>query len=134
MNTSRLRIHDVRVFESPSGSSGMPRTTQCSKCGIILNLPDSAAGKRLKCPKCGNKFAIGPDTSEYPITERSDHDASAASSITLPQGGHGDLSLPTASGDLRDTFELPLLGEADAAPGQAKSVQAADVLALFEQK
>src|SRR4051812_19082683 len=115
MNTSRERIHDVRVFESPFGSSGMPRTTQCSKCGVILNLPDSAAGKRLKCPKCNHKFVIGPDTSEYPITERSDHDASAASSITLPRG-HGDLALPTASGDLRDTFDLPLLGEDDSAP------------------
>ena len=39
----------------------MPRTTQCDHCGVILNLPDSAAGKRLKCPKCGQ-------AGEYKVT------------------------------------------------------------------
>src|SRR5262245_9132892 len=112
---------------------GMPRTTQCTECGVILNLPDSAAGKRLKCPKCGHKFVIGSDTSEYPVTERSDHDASASSSITLPRG-HGDASLPTASGDLRDTFDLPLLGEASSGPAAGAKAHAADALALFEAK
>jgi len=74
---------------------------------------------------------VEADTSEYPITERSDHDASADSSITLPRG-HGDLSLPTAAGDLRTTFDLPLLGEAGPTP--ARGAKAADVLALFEEK
>ena len=64
----------------------MPRTTQCNQCGIILNLPENAGGKRLKCPKCGTKFVVGPDSSQYPATERSDVDARAASSSLLAVG------------------------------------------------
>ena len=26
---------------------------QCSDCGAKLRVPDSAAGKSVKCPKCG---------------------------------------------------------------------------------
>src|SRR5208283_355001 len=37
----------------------MSRTILCQKCGIVLNLPASiTAGKKLKCPKCGNRFAV----------------------------------------------------------------------------
>jgi len=115
----------------------MPRTIQCNQCGIILNLPENSSGKRLKCPKCGTKFVVGPDSSQYPTSEHSDVDASAASSmVDLARGGHGDLTLPTAPGDLRETFDLPLLGEATT-PGPssaAKPQTAADALLLFEEK
>lgn len=114
----------------------MPRTIQCNQCGIILNLPENSSGKRLKCPKCGTKFLVGPDSSQYPSSAPSGVDASAASSMTnLPGGGHGDLSLPTASGDLRDTFDLPMMTEAaNGAAGVAKSQATADALMLFDEK
>lgn len=122
----------------------MPRTIQCNQCGIILNLPENSGGKRLKCPKCANKFVVSPDSSQYPTTEKSDLDARAASSSLLQTGGDlGDLPLPTASGDLRETFDLPLLTGADAGPGPrsgsaasaAKPADtAADALLLFEER
>jgi hypothetical protein len=114
----------------------MARTIQCNQCGIILNLPENSSGKRLKCPKCGTKFVVGPDSSQYPATEHSDVDASAASSMTnLPSGGHGDFSLPTSSGDLRDTFDLPMMTEAASGPARAAKPQtAADALMLFDEK
>lgn len=113
----------------------MPRTIQCTRCGVVLNLPDGAGGKRLKCPKCAHKFLVEDDTGQYPTQERSDHDASLDSSMELPRRGHGDASLPTASGDLRDTFDLPLLGEATSAPAPgAKTQTVADALALFDDR
>ncbi|WP_406699772.1 hypothetical protein V5E97_13045 [Singulisphaera sp. Ch08] len=112
----------------------MARTIQCLQCGVILNLPEKSGGKRLKCPKCGTKFQVGPDSSQYPATERSDVDASAASSL-LQSGGHGDFSLPTSSGDLRETFDLPLMTEAAATPARAaKPETAADALLLFDER
>lgn len=117
----------------------MPRTISCIQCGVVLNLPPQAAGKRLKCPKCGTKFQIDQDTTKYPSTEMSTLDASPASSHEIPRG-HGDLSLPTASGDLRETFDLPLMSEAAPAgdlvvPGaDAAPAQAGDALALFQEK
>ncbi|MDE2505736.1 MAG: hypothetical protein KGM43_00845 [Planctomycetota bacterium] len=34
----------------------MPRIIHCPACGIELNLPESALGRRLKCPSCLTKF------------------------------------------------------------------------------
>ncbi|MEZ6033354.1 MAG: hypothetical protein R3C17_09695 [Planctomycetaceae bacterium] len=34
-------------------------TIKCIECGVSLKLPDvSLAGKRIKCPKCGNRFVV----------------------------------------------------------------------------
>lgn len=33
---------------------------KCS-CGKLLNIPDSAAGKQVKCPSCGNVFVAPPE-------------------------------------------------------------------------
>src|SRR5579863_3646597 len=90
--------------------TNMPRTIQCNQCGVVLNIPPQAAGKRLKCPKCGTKFLVDADTSKYPSTELSNHDAQPSSSQEIPKG-HGDVSLPTAAGNLRETFDLPLMTE-----------------------
>jgi len=154
----------------------MPRTIACKHCGVRLNLPEGAAGKRLKCPKCGEKFlAEAPDLNAA-STAPGIADASLATTLSLPQmqsnpdlptdsgvragtgtnpdlpkgsgvrpkggtksdlpmtgaelraRGHGDVDLPTASGDLRDTFDLPLLVD-DNAPGQT-----ADATSLFTEK
>jgi DNA-directed RNA polymerase subunit RPC12/RpoP len=122
----------------------MARSIQCIECGAVLNLPDQAAGRRLKCPRCGAKFVVptdgaapqpagpdsgtkkGPDTT-FVLTRKQ-------SSIDLPV-------MPTAPGDLRDTFDLESM--TGAAPPSAEPVplapgsggrEAADALALFEEK
>jgi predicted RNA-binding Zn-ribbon protein involved in translation (DUF1610 family) len=38
----------------------MPLKTNCPSCGKVLNIPDSAAGKRAKCPACAHVWQI-PD-------------------------------------------------------------------------
>ena len=32
--------------------------TKCSKCGKVLNVPDSAAGRKLKCPACASEIDL----------------------------------------------------------------------------
>jgi phage FluMu protein Com len=137
----------------------MPRTIQCTECGVVLNLPDAAAGRRLKCPKCGHKFQVAADVTKYPSTEMGSHDASAASSqlgvpafgpdesrITnyRPGRGDGDETIPTAEGDLRGTFDLPLLGEdpsssavpagVGAGAGAGRGAATGDAALLFEDR
>lgn len=117
----------------------MPRTIQCTQCGIVLNVPDQAIGKRLKCPKCGTKFATSPDAegspgstyvlpSTKPPSSQEEISARRSSSETLP----------TAAGDLRDTFDLSSMTEVAGPPGSrmvttavAGPKQTADALALF---
>ena len=31
---------------------------QCPSCGVKLKSPDSAAGKKTKCPKCGTPITV----------------------------------------------------------------------------
>ena len=110
----------------------MPHTTQCTQCGIRLNVPEEAAGRRLKCPKCGTKFlpdapnpnaassAMRPGIADASLDSMLDVAAIRSnpdlpvSSGELRKGGHGQADMPTASGDLRDTFDLPLLVDDDA--------------------
>jgi predicted RNA-binding Zn-ribbon protein involved in translation (DUF1610 family) len=40
----------------------------CSGCGVTLTTPDSSAGKRAKCPKCGGAIQI-PDVQQEEIYE-----------------------------------------------------------------
>lgn len=118
----------------------MPRTIQCPDCGVVLNVPEAAAGRRLKCPKCGNRFAADgaptptppppPSASRPPIARR---DPIAGSTLLLStSGGHGDIDLPTASGSLREQFDLPLLGEDG--PTSPVPAGAADPMGLFRDE
>ena len=93
------------------GLGTMPHTIQCPQCGVVLNIPDAAAGRRLKCPKCATKFAAdgGPPPSKP--SSSSLPTRGMASSVTLPAAGREDFDLPIAPGTLRETFDLPLLGE-----------------------
>jgi phage FluMu protein Com len=36
----------------------MPIDVQCGKCGSVLKAPDSAAGRRAKCPKCATSMVV----------------------------------------------------------------------------
>lgn len=110
----------------------MPRTTKCTNCSTVLNIPDEAAGRRLKCPKCGTKFYAdgGPSSSTIGA-----HDASPADPSSQEiRRGHGDLDLPTSPGNLRETFDLPLLSElaAETAAPTKSARPGNDALALFD--
>jgi hypothetical protein len=111
----------------------MPRTISCVHCGVVLNLPDQAVGRKLKCPKCGVKFLAGDAGVDATPANRSgkgngnghgtpppDRTASAESTLELKRkNSSGDLPvLPMAEGDLRETFDLPsMTGAADSGLG-----------------
>lgn len=43
----------------------MPVSTQCPHCDAKLKVPDSASGKKVRCPKCSSPFRI--ETEVIPI-------------------------------------------------------------------
>ena len=59
----------ARVPEYPTaasvGQKTMTRTIQCPHCGVVLNVPESAAGRKLRCPKCSTKFATPSASAWY---------------------------------------------------------------------
>jgi hypothetical protein len=179
-------------------------TIHCPECGVVLNVPESAGGRKLKCPKCETKFAAprfgpgdsiiaepaGPSSSMYPSrregpssgdfdfpprtassgsielpvpptprkkpgaassgsvelpvtpTARKKPGAPSSGSIDLPTpsprkgGSSGSIDLPMAAGPLRETFDLPLLGEDLPTPKAStkKPAAADDALALFQDE
>jgi len=95
----------------------MPRTIQCSECRVRLNLPDQVlAGKRLKCPRCGHKFVVSEADASSASTLPGTADAAETATGLLarrPPSGE-DLPAPRAEGDLRETFDLPLVSAREA--------------------
>ncbi len=114
------------------GVGTMPRTIQCPQCGVVLNVPEAAAGRRLKCPKCATKFATdgGPPPARPSSSTLGTTRGGMASSVTLPASPHDDFDLPTAPGSLREQFDLPLLGEAASSIPTAPAAEA-DPLSLL---
>jgi hypothetical protein len=111
----------------------MPRTIQCTNCGVALNVPDHAAGRRLKCPKCGTKLHANDPGTAASSTTIGLHDARPDSSqLSGSQRSHGDETLPTAAGDLRETFDLPLLTEEDTSSAKPTRGGSSDALSLFQ--
>lgn len=115
----------------------MPRTTQCKSCGATLNLPAKvAAGKRLRCPKCGLRFVVtvSDASSESTFAAPLDADATVSGSdIKKSAPIVDDLPHLTSGGDLRETFDLPLMNARDAERAGA-SAPAGDAAALFEDR
>ena len=109
----------------------MPRTIQCPQCGVVLNVPEAAAGRRLKCPKCATKFAAdgGPPPPRPSSSTMGTH--GMASSVTLPASRLSDIDLPNAPGSLREQFDLPLLGEDERGSGPKVPAAEADPLSLL---
>jgi hypothetical protein len=85
----------------------MSQTTQCPSCGVVLTLPDGAEARRLKCPKCGNRFVIGEG--KPPSNRPSSSGSHRPASSLLLKPPHDDPGVPTADRDLRDTFAPDLL-------------------------
>jgi hypothetical protein len=102
---------------------------------VILNIPAGAkAGKRLKCPRCGSKFAITEAEASSESTFPGLDNATPMSGYEMEKGppAPDDVPIPTAEGDLRETFDLPLAGGREAERGQAlPQPQTADVGGLF---
>jgi DNA-directed RNA polymerase subunit RPC12/RpoP len=115
----------------------MPRTIQCNRCGVILNLPAKiAAGKRLKCPKCGTRFVVSQDDASSLSGLPGQVDAANTSfDLEKRPPSRDELPVATSEGDLRDTFDLPLGSGSgrDAERGEATVGSAtADAAALFK--
>jgi phage FluMu protein Com len=113
----------------------MPRTIQCQRCGVVLNLPAHiAAGKRLKCPRCATRFVVSEEDASSMSTVPGLDDAAATSfDIDRRPPTPDDLPIARSEGDLRDTFDLPLMSGRDAERGHAASgPETADAAALFQ--
>jgi len=159
----------ARVPNTPAvatlGQKTMTLTIQCPQCGVVLNVPEAAAGHRLKCPHCAAKFSApmlnpgdsaiegsSPTSSLFPTgrgpgsSGSVEHPAKrqgSGGSVDLPvQRGGLDFDLPTSSGPLRDTFELPMLGgDSTAKPvpparpaAKAATPAVADAMDLFRDE
>jgi phage FluMu protein Com len=116
----------------------MPRTTQCQKCGVILNLPANAsAGKRLKCPHCGVRFVMTVEDASSESTLPGPADADWPSRFELPSRPQtpDELPLPFAEKDLRETFDLPLMSGRDAErSGASTEPEIGDAASLLDDR
>jgi hypothetical protein len=131
----------MRIPGDPSsasqGQTTMTRTVQCPECGVVLNVPESAAGRKLKCPKCATKFAApqsfgpgdsviaesGPGSTLFPtrkgppsqtsgdLPTRQASSGSIDLPVSPPRPKSNSIDLPSSPGPLRDTFDLPLLDD-----------------------
>lgn len=115
----------------------MPRTIHCKQCHAVLNLPVSiAAGKKLRCPRCGVKFMVSQKEASSESTAPGIADAAASASafeIDKRKRDLADLPMSLADGDLRDTFNLPLMSGRDLESSQVASSdrETGDAAALF---
>jgi len=122
-----------------------------------LNLPAAvSAGKRMKCPKCGNKFAISEQDASSESTLAGDADADVLSSRDFGKRPPSHDNLPVAAGnqgvrkrppshdnlpvragdkDLRDLFDLPMGTAASIEKSAVESKQpvVSDAEALFQE-
>jgi len=53
----------------------MPIDIECAQCGKKLRVKDTLAGKRAKCPGCGNILEIPAPDAEYELAEPEEHPA-----------------------------------------------------------
>ncbi len=117
----------------------MPRTTLCQSCKTILNLPPKVApGKKLRCPKCGLKFAVTVADANSESTLGGPLDADPTlTGLDLPkfEGGQDDLPILASDKDLRETFDLPLVSARDAERhGAGGGAAVSDAAALFQDR
>ncbi|MDX2037091.1 MAG: hypothetical protein SFX72_10600 [Isosphaeraceae bacterium] len=125
----------------------MPNTTvQCPHCGVVLAVPEGAAGRRLKCPHCSQIFraeiaaAASPPAAPVrpPVMETRRPPSTApgvppkkpapAAPPAAPPLFVDDIEVPRGDGPLRDILDLPLL---DDGPPKNSTRPENDALALF---
>src|SRR5262245_29908811 len=53
----------------PLRESAMPIALTCPSCSARLNAPDTAAGKRIKCPKCQAVCPVPPAAPAFEVVE-----------------------------------------------------------------
>ena len=116
----------------------MPRTILCQKCGIVLNMPAAVtAGKRMKCPKCGHRFAISENDASSESTLAGDADADPFTSREFGKRppSHDNLPVPVGDQDLRDLFDLPLgtAASIERSAVSSKKPVVSDAEALFQE-
>jgi hypothetical protein len=132
----------------------MPRTILCEECQVVLNLPAAvSAGKRMKCPKCGHRFAISEKDASSESTLAGDADADILSSRdfgkrppshdNLPVSreigkrppSHDNLPIQVGDQDLRDLFDLPLgtAASIEKSAVESKEPVLSDAEALFQE-
>lgn len=131
----RQTTSSLHQWRRSARSELMPRTIQCQRCGVVLNLPDHvAAGKRLKCPRCATRFVVSEADASSQSTVPGLADAAPTSfDLDKHTPNLDDLPVATSDGDLRDTFDLPLMSGRDAERGHAASApETADAAGLFQ--
>lgn len=137
---ARGRIETTKPVRN---SPGMPRSIHCLHCGVSLTLPPQADGRRVKCPKCGGRFLVGSAGDAPPAGTPNGPDPN--STLLLSKASSAELSvMPVAAGDLRETFNLPMMTEEVTAAPRSKdhaSVpndpgdhEVADALSLFQDQ
>jgi len=72
----------------------MPISVACPTCGTKLRAPDTAVGKKIKCPKCASLIPV------------SEADAGAGSGVTYEPAGE-DLEAVSAADEPEDEVEEP---------------------------
>ncbi|GAC1463552.1 MAG: hypothetical protein NVSMB9_01150 [Isosphaeraceae bacterium] len=117
----------------------MARLIECLQCGALLNLPAQTAGRRLKCPKCGAKFLASEEgVSRAPYEPQNGADRNADSTLLLIKNLTAtDMPvMPKADGDLRETFDLPMMtGSANASLGPSTgSANVSDAHSLLNDR
>lgn len=108
----------------------MTRTTYCPSCQIPLNVPAAAGNKRLKCPQCGTRFHPDGPLARPPSSTPGFKKPSPASSIFATEPP--EVYLPGTKGDLRESFDLPLLDDSKS-DGPPRRPVTSDALALFRE-
>jgi hypothetical protein len=105
-----------------------------------MNLPAGIKpGRRLKCPKCGNKFSVTEKDASSASTAPGVFDAAGDSLFDMQKNRvlPDDLPPSLGAGDLRETFDLPLTSgsarDMERFAGD-RGAQSADAAALFDDR
>lgn len=78
----------------------MPIKVQCSGCGVTLTTPDAYAGKRAKCPKCGQAIQIPQVEEEVVDAEESLFDGLSEDDMTSGEVSQDDRKPCPACGEM----------------------------------
>lgn len=92
----------------------MTLVAECPNCGRKLNVPESVAGKRGRCPKCGAIVDIPslPEEAGFPHLDLDEEDASPGNFPPNPSGSNG-----TAAN--QQGIAAPPIPPAPTSPGKA---------------